>query len=678
MPPVKTFVPFSPNPPIIKKQRSTRACHACRNKKIKCDGNFDGCLRCNMLGIRCWFEQREFTVRRGRPRSDFLQQHEQILFIANHPTLTSTRRKGSLLEQFQWMFGRLCGIKDMIGIIPTVEHANISTIVSKAVGLCESRLPVNKILTHDLLAIYIERTSALSSGEKLRKKFPLSHQTEDVNSYDQSFILQHTNPLHSLPHDQGLVLINQWFHVMPNSVVLSRTIMLENYQKQQYDPLLYSVVFGTVLGKLESPIYNQTASRKPGSVFIEYALSLLEQETLEPSLTKLQALLLLGIHTTENLQSKRGIALVSMAIKMAFDLRIHEQDSEQFDQKLDPVEQELRNNVWWLIRNLDTWAYFHFGSRVNTRLIAEKVKLPVMSEKESAIYALEEKQGNIMGLQEHAQAIRDFYNYAFITVIMAGIWMQINSTPKFCLWEKEQDTSEGCKILPLQQYLGTMPAIMRETVDLIPSDLPFISRAELMLYLNTISIHSHFPKTEDNLLLFLEIQTILECMSLANAIVDMAKAILSNTCNSSLHPILLFSLNTSVCIYVLVAESGMEEERREAVRQLESILQLLESGFFGYPALKLIRMIEQFLCQTERREEFLFSGSNSSEQSSQTLLPVVIPCVSLCSITALECLSETAIHHNTLLVMVVHKPSQYPPRTALLPFPLQHTSSLHY
>ncbi|KAL1914647.1 uncharacterized protein VTP21DRAFT_8058 [Calcarisporiella thermophila] len=646
------------------KGSARKACQACRRRKLKCDGEPNGCLRCKRLGHQCVFESEK--IRRGRPRSRFLQQYEKILFDVGHPVLLRVTMQGNMMEEFQRLFDKLRIMEDQANI----THVSESVVLANVRDSRRMQLPpfpLNKILIYDALAILVEKISALNIGEKVLKKFPLSYAAEDVGVVCKDSLSHYKNPLESIPYDQGVLLINQWFHISMFPTMLNRTLMLENYREKRYDPLLYSVVFGMVLERIGNPVYNQTKRGTPGSVFFEYAMSLLERETPEPSLTKLQGMMLLSSHMTDSFRGKKSITLSALISKMMLDLQIHEQDTDGFDQPLDPVERELRNNIWWVMRASFLWGYFNIGARFSVHCVMQNVKLPVKNANDSVLYSLDLKHGNVMQLKEHAQAIRDFYNLAFLTAIMSDIWVRISPKRTFCLMDLPCFEPDGGEI-PTQQYLASLPAQMREAMESIPEDLSLTDTIEIILYLNILSIHSQFPKVDSNLLLFIEVNAITECLSSADIVLDSTKVALSDSQHSALYPLVLFGLNTSVCVYILSAESGARERREAALLKLREIHSLLVCRYLGHTALRLIRTIESFLSRAEKYEIPSLSTSLSglSNHDDRIIVPVVVPCASLESISLLERKYESGSAEElpTLLVMVVSKSGAAPSATS--------------
>ncbi|KAL1920346.1 uncharacterized protein VTP21DRAFT_1492 [Calcarisporiella thermophila] len=426
--------------------------------------------------------------------------------------------------------------------------------------------------------------------------------------------------------------------------------MIQNYCENRYDPLLYSVVFAMVLYNMGIPLFNQTRLGTPGSVFTEYALALLEHETPEANLTKLQGILLLGAHLTFIGRCNKGIPLLAMAWKMIFELRIPEQDSEHFDIKLDPIERELRNNIWWVMRLGLTWTYFHVRSRMDRDLAINKVKLPVKNESESVLFALDKRNGYNAYLQESAAAIRRFYNCAYLVGILSDIWINITPKAGFCsLYYLDKNEAAGEDPIPIQNYMPKLRSKLHDWMNSIPSDLAPLNAAEILLCLNILNIHSYFPKMETSLLVFLEESSATECITAADTIVNLSELVLGIPNSLELHSMVAFGLNTSARIHILIAGSGTGVQRKNALRYLRRTLDLLEANQLAYRDEQFVGTLRDIVSVTEISE--LPITQSREESSQQSIMPVVIPHISLDSIANVENLKSQK--QISLLAMLV-------------------------
>ncbi|KAL1924047.1 uncharacterized protein VTP21DRAFT_7082 [Calcarisporiella thermophila] len=658
MPPSKPQSPATQANAVEKRRRVKQACRACHQKKQKCDGNVNGCSRCLSLGIQCTFGSDKF--RRGRPRNHFLQQNERILFDLREPSECRAYTSGSLLERLRRFIVRLDEFSELktVSFNPTIGKSIWEWRWAR--GMRFTRNLGTNVISNDMLSILVEKMSSLSMGEKVEKSFPLHliNAADDFTVMDFSY----SDPLKSISYHQAMTLIHTWFRLHPFPTILNRSIMIKNYSEQRMDRFLYAVVFGYAINKAQIPIFNQTKSGLPGSVFLEYAISLLENETPEPSLTKLQGLFILALQMVNMGQSKRGIPLTIMAWRMAMELRIPDQDSPLFGEELDPFERELRNNIWWAMRITLTWSMFHLGRNLTEDMISAQLKLPVKNEKESVLFELDQKHGYFTAPDEYAHVLRSFYNSAYLAVIMSEVWLHVIPSPAF------RSLFDPLKSLPMaqepvlsQKNLSTVCSNLSRLMNAIPPDLEPMGAAELLLYLNILIIHLHFPKSNNNLLFFLE-EGVLECITSADMIVNLSEIVLEHPDSLPLHSIVAFGLNTSSCVHILIAESGTPERREEALLNLRRTLRLLESGRLVCGDVKLLRTLEEMLARAESGESIISRTANATDQNDDLpITPVVIPRVSLGLLANVKMADEAALPQSTLTGMLVRSQKKSSP-----------------
>ncbi|KAL1914644.1 uncharacterized protein VTP21DRAFT_8055 [Calcarisporiella thermophila] len=639
-----------------KSNRIRRACQNCREKKLRCDGNSQGCFRCKHLGIQCTFI--ESKLRRGRPRGRLLGNDKQSLLEIRDSRALKMQQQENMYKRFQMYVEKIDQVINGLNIFQVS-----SPVLDRrwrwrwARGIQFAYSPAPKVMTNEMLGLILERISSLSIDESVEKKLRLIKGNEGYQPTPLPF--KHRDPLKSISYDQGIMLINAWFQLNTFPTILSRTIMFNNYRDQRYDPFLYSVVFSSALNLSRTPLFNQTKSGRPGSVFIEYALSLLEHEKTEPSLTKLQGLFILGAELIYNGQPRKAIPLMAMTWKLAHELRIHEQDSDHFDLKLDPVERELRNNLWWAMRISFIWGYLQLGTRVDKDLFKKQLHLPVKNEDESVLYALDLRHGYCTPYQEHPHAIRTFYNFAYLTEFLSGIWMQITPATGFrSLLNPEKGEVADGEHYSLQKFVSILPTTLHTLMSSIPSNLSPVNAAEILLYFNILLIHSRFPRSGNDILLTVENDRLSECIASADTIVDLAKIILDDSYSLPLHSLIVFALSTSACVHLLVAGAGTDSQRREALFRLKMTFSLLNSQHIGYHDNKLISLIEGVIARASD-DQGLGAGSPgymNAHGNPHATITVVIPRVTLDSLVNLETKDE--VMHENKSIVVLLQPTQ--------------------
>ncbi|KAL1914645.1 uncharacterized protein VTP21DRAFT_8056 [Calcarisporiella thermophila] len=635
--------------------RSRKACYYCRQKKLKCDGNISGCFRCKLHCIQCVYPKVQLP--RGRSKARHFILSENGIAKMTPRELVRKKRIARMSEQVQMCAERLYPTFANVNIRTAHPTANLGWEIDWSRRMNSIQYPYPKIISNEMLGILVENLSALNVGETLEKKFPILFQYgEDANSLFTTMPLGHKDPLKSITYNQAVTLIDKWFQLTTFPNILSRAVMINNYQNQLVDPFLYSALFSSALMISGIPLFNQTRSGRPGSVFTEYALSLLNHITQSPSLTKLQGLFILGCDLARVGRSKSGIPLLATAWKMAVVMRIPEQDMEGFNEKLDPVERELRNNIWWAMRIAFTWSYFHIRSPVDKALVFSYVKMPVKTETESYLYELEMKHGYFTSLQDQAQAIRSFYNCAYLTEVLTEIWLQLPPTAGFqSLYNPDNEESAQNFLMSPPSQISFSPSKLATMINKIPEDLPPLNMAEILLFLSTLYIHARFPKAGDSPIVFIYSDAVIECVPSANIIVDLVELVINDPDSIALHSIAVFGLSTSACIQILLAESGICGQREHALRNMRRILSLLQNESLIYYDYMLIRNLENLI---ERSENCPAPTpvAEVPQCDPSTLIPVLIPRVSLEPLSAINVTDNFAFNMTSVLVMLIQSP----------------------
>jgi hypothetical protein len=119
-----------------------------------------------------------------------------------------------------------------------------------------------------------------------------------------------SNPLRSLPPEQAVNLINDFFRVHPHSILINKAKLMKDYWADTANPLLLSVIYGTtqcfaqILQGIPVLLW-ESDSETNRNPFLAYAHSLLETIPTAPSVTTYQStgkrsqVILLACHTNK-------------------------------------------------------------------------------------------------------------------------------------------------------------------------------------------------------------------------------------------------------------------------------------------------------------------------------------------------------------------------------------------
>ncbi|KAL1915998.1 uncharacterized protein VTP21DRAFT_6002 [Calcarisporiella thermophila] len=504
--------------------------------------------------------------------------------------------------------------------------------------------PAAHNFSNHFLSILIKKMSALSLDENLSKPINIITNDPPTKNVAAAILFTHRDPLKSITLPMALKLINAWFsnHAFP--LILNRTLMIQDYCTNRIDPFLYAAVFGKGLKLDPDP-----RSWDQGTIFLDYAQALWEREPYFPCLSRLQGLYILGGYMASAGEFRKSLPFIAAALTMAVELRIHEQDSDQFDQILDPVERELRNNIWWALRISMTWGAFQINCALNGKIMNASIKLPVKNENDSALFALDKRYGQLLYETEHIHLIRSFHTCAYLTTITSSIWQRTATSfpcPFNMLGIKVPKESNGA---PTQSNfsLGNISDDLNKTIMALPTDLDPVYAAEMLLFLHTLKIHTLFISEGTCSTPILNVDTIPEYSTSADVIVNLSEILLENPESVHLHPIMAFGLNTSASIYSIIAGSRILNMKKEAVANLRKTIGLLSSQKILYHDPIIVQTIERILLYADNEQMEL------QAQTENTMEMVLVPRVGLGSLTNVERAEEDATQNFTLNVLLI-------------------------
>ncbi|KAL1921429.1 uncharacterized protein VTP21DRAFT_11145 [Calcarisporiella thermophila] len=243
---------------------------------------------------------------------------------------------------------------------------------------------------------------------------------------------------------------------------------------------------------------------------------------------------------------------------MSRDLRIREQDSDQFDLQIDPVERELRNNIWWALRIAITYATFQIDFGFYEHLMNASIKLPVKSEHESTLFKLDRDNG--------------------VKVPNIWQWDMLTTSNPFYIIDHNGIRLTDHASTHSQEDPPRISEEINKMMHEIPVDLNPANTLEILLFLHILKIHSFFfndkMKTP-----FITVETFSECLDSAEMVVSISELILPNQENLPLHPIIIFGLNTSACIFAMIVGSKVLDRREEAIHNLHRTQRMLTSKY---------------------------------------------------------------------------------------------------
>lgn len=389
------------------------SCLPCRIKKAKCDAGTPHCARCvrNSRENQCIYPKpRTF----GRPPKRAVFLKNQDLMISSAPTALSTSNLNvatmspqatDTIQCREFIFENNLNNHENNQLIKTSQsqhrikyHDQISDIerifslyVARGYHLRQklsdfelnSRTKAKSLLQHftwhtsDMIGLTIRRACQLMELDSFfdpeiaitafleNEECPIFFFNSNHNSNQQH---QRSSPLESIPPEQAIQLIDYFFELQPNSILLNKTRLLHSYWNDSVEPLLLSVIYGIAIYTCQQTAKGSgfklwDTNRNP---FLNYAYTLMEDffsqrdtssssDTLS-SLENYQAAVILGIFETMFGLPKHGMTILSLSYMMASDLGIFQyvDESSNIDDQnpkirppMDTIDKEQLVNTYW-------------------------------------------------------------------------------------------------------------------------------------------------------------------------------------------------------------------------------------------------------------------------------------------------------------------------------------------
>ncbi|KAI8341912.1 hypothetical protein BC941DRAFT_414866 [Chlamydoabsidia padenii] len=248
---------------------------------------------------------------------------------------------------------------------------------------------------------------------------PISNTTSSSSIPSLSPKHQHStqsNPLRSLPPEQAINLINDFFLVHPHAILINKAKLINDYWADTANPLLLSVIYGTT--QCFSQILHgapvllwESGTETNRNPFLNYAHSLLEILPTTPSVTTYQATVILALFEIIWGYSKVGMSLLATSYLMGTQLGLWDKTFKATD----PIEKELVNMTFWSVFRTTTHGCIEMGSSIVDTLVCHQLPFPPMNIHESESYQYDLLHNNINDKQRHAYLIESFYSGSVVT-----------------------------------------------------------------------------------------------------------------------------------------------------------------------------------------------------------------------------------------------------------------------
>ncbi|KAK9704135.1 hypothetical protein K7432_010353 [Basidiobolus ranarum] len=313
------------SPLPIKKSKSSRACDACRKKKVKCDGATPICSHCAAFGFDCTFAYKPKKRGPNRSQITLLESRLEKLETLILPLVEETRSKG----------------RGKTRLLESTDASQEEEDEEDNALLKLSQRLSNLALDGKQSFRYVGRSSGLYTleGGKVNP---------DGLVQEQKF---HPNHIDSIPrallnesHFRELTtrLLSIYFDKFHRYIPIFNRVDLEdriNSGKQVSLALLNSIYTLVCRYTQRGDVFVDTETHTSvTNYFFTQAKTYLNREYLAPTVQTVQALILTSFH------QQVGWIYLGMAIRIGQELGLHR--NLNLD-KMDLVQKQNRQLTWW-------------------------------------------------------------------------------------------------------------------------------------------------------------------------------------------------------------------------------------------------------------------------------------------------------------------------------------------
>ncbi|KAK9761627.1 hypothetical protein K7432_013339 [Basidiobolus ranarum] len=345
---------------LTKKPRASRACDACRKKKVKCDNEKPACSNCVSYGYECTYleKQKKRGPQPSYPKAleDRLERLESVL---SNLAKRNTTLPSDVVDEFHSIEQSLAddsneksddSVEDDFGKL-ALEDPKYFSYVGSSSGfyLLDGGSFYKQGRLQNVLKLISEEPLFRQNPLSLGPGFPPLELREALLNYFFEYI-------------------NCGFPIFPLGRLDKSLIVSDDLSELLYNCILTIAAFHSPSGALfPSPEEAFFASR----VFQARAKNLLDRLISVPSIGLVQALILLSLHP------QNGWMYLGMAIRLAQELGLHRTLNSQ---KLDPLEREKRKFLWWNCMLLDRGLSSFLGRPLAIQESDCNTSLPLLPE----------------------------------------------------------------------------------------------------------------------------------------------------------------------------------------------------------------------------------------------------------------------------------------------------------
>ncbi|PWW73038.1 hypothetical protein C7212DRAFT_366251 [Tuber magnatum] len=536
-----------------------RSCQFCRGRKVRCSGQ-EKCDACRERNIDCIYG---LEAPKGRPRKrtrsrsvtrgiDTVENMVTSILPTPHdydsrsdtsrgsvpagsssPADLSSAGIRTLASELEAMYEQNFGDPTPGGSSTNIYRLAVEAFARRTKGDPGMEQPINYavmsydsmrgVLTQELVEILSTkygRLDCLHLGESRGKFYLRCLAADPTLSMFHGVPLSYENPIDLMGASRVVELIGTWFSVHPISIIVSKTLLLQQYKNRIYDPLLLCVIISQALYVNGDPRFE---------LYFNYGISVLRRLPANTyDLSTAQSLLLLGWHDVCLTKARRGTCFVGYACRMVTKLmkspkvptsRVNGVDTGE-------VEAELMKYIYWILLSAALWTFMQFDQPFSADMLPSPAAMgfPPSRESESMTYKLDLASGNTF--QKQGKIIGDIWALSNIASTIGHIYALfpradepslpdwgVDRTREIQSPSPENDMTVLCS--KVKDILVTASKRLSET-----STIPGGSRAVMLIAYHTLIIHFLFPRFGTQLL-----QDALDTLVTSSyALLDVAKA----------------------------------------------------------------------------------------------------------------------------------------------------------
>ncbi|KAI9258795.1 fungal-specific transcription factor domain-containing protein [Phascolomyces articulosus] len=346
--------------PEPKRKRLAQACDVCRRKKIKCDGARPTCANCEKLGRQCTYNP---NVKKRGPRQGYIEmlekrldKMEKMLSRASEGSQSNTNNNNEepMVGTSSSSNNNTNGNTNATGSVregndSDLQHGRSASLASSS--SYASPTQTTNPATAQQQQQQQQQVAAASAAAAVAAACANTAVNLDTCIYGKSSQLP---CMDIILHLVELYFENIYFY----TPIFHRETLMRDIREQRCSEFLILCILAASARFSERPDVREDPPWHSGEKYASKARELLLNAIDTPSLSNVQALILLTLHEYGCARGPRSWMYSGMAIRMAMELGLNkEPDLEENSGKSMSTdrwtEQELQRRVFWAVFSLD-------------------------------------------------------------------------------------------------------------------------------------------------------------------------------------------------------------------------------------------------------------------------------------------------------------------------------------